>query len=144
MKPVPCTPEHIFCKANVVLAQKLISGREYNLKLTLKNSKGESTGPLDCSIRSTRHITHYQAQNLAFPVRPMPAMVPEDAKLKTKVNIHSTIIYTYMYIPLSLYISVLSLIYFDIQFQKNPFQSLTKQIDIDKYKLWFNNIYLKL
>jgi hypothetical protein len=70
---LPCSRNHSFCEANVLLARPLELGRVYDLKLRLRDTRGDATS-VRCTIRPTNSSTPIDT---IFPHLPSLVVVPE-------------------------------------------------------------------
>ena len=70
---LPCSRNQTFCEANVILARTLELGRVYDLKLRLRDTRGDAT-TVDCTIRPTNSSTPIDT---IFPHLPTLIVVPE-------------------------------------------------------------------
>jgi hypothetical protein len=77
---LPCSKNQSFCEANVLLARNLELGRVYDLKLKLRDTRGDTT-TVDSTIRPTNTSTPIDT---IFPHLPLLIIVPEvGSKRKT-------------------------------------------------------------
>ncbi|PNF30220.1 hypothetical protein B7P43_G02540 [Cryptotermes secundus] len=79
---LPCSRNHSFCEANVLLARPLELGRVYDLKLRLRDTRGDTTS-VRCTIRATNSST---PMDTIFPHLPSLVVVPEDTKIGTELD----------------------------------------------------------
>lgn len=70
---LPCTRNHSFCEANVLLARPLELGRVYDLRIRLRDTRGDTTS-VRCTIRPTNSSTPIDT---IFPHLPLLVVVPE-------------------------------------------------------------------
>jgi hypothetical protein len=70
---LPCSRNQTFCEANVLLARNLELGRVYDLKLRLRDTRGDTT-TVSCTIRPTNSSTPIDT---IFPHLPLLVIVPE-------------------------------------------------------------------
>ena len=70
---LPCSRNQTFCEANVLLARNLELGRVYDLKLRLRDTRGDTT-TVDSTIRPTNSST---PTDTIFPHLPLLIIVPE-------------------------------------------------------------------
>ena len=70
---LPCTKNMSYCQANLVLARRLEPGRVYNVRLRVRDSKGDST-----TVSTEVQASNFSASlDMVFPHRPNVIMVPE-------------------------------------------------------------------
>ncbi|XP_052129264.1 cadherin-86C-like [Frankliniella occidentalis] len=79
---LPCTRNMSYCQANVVLARKLDAGRVYDVRLRVRDSRGDATS-IDAIVQLSNNSTPVDA---TFPRRPTLVMVPEDTKPGTELD----------------------------------------------------------
>ena len=70
---LPCSRNHSFCEGNVILARSLELGRVYDLKVRLRDTRGDTT-TIQCTIRPTNSSTPIDT---IFPHLPTLIVVPE-------------------------------------------------------------------
>lgn len=70
---LPCSRNHSFCEANVLLSRSLELGRVYDLTLRLRDTHGDVTS-VPCTIRPTNTSTPLDT---IFPHLPLVLVVPE-------------------------------------------------------------------
>lgn len=70
---LPCSRNQTFCEANVLLARNLELGRVYDLKLRLRDTRGDTT-TVPSTIRPTNSSTPIDT---IFPHLPLLVIVPE-------------------------------------------------------------------
>lgn len=70
---LPCSRNQTFCEANVLLARNLELGRVYDLKLSVRDTRGDTT-TVKSTIRPTNSST--PIDNI-FPHLPLLVIVPE-------------------------------------------------------------------
>ncbi|KAJ9594672.1 hypothetical protein L9F63_014006, partial [Diploptera punctata] len=79
---MPCSKNNSFCEANVILARSLELGRVYDLKIRLRDTRGDTT-TVSCTIRPTNSSTPIDT---IFPHLPTLIVVPEDTKPGTELD----------------------------------------------------------
>lgn len=79
---LPCTRNMSYCQANVVLARRLDAGRVYDVRLRVRDSRGDATA-IDAIVQLSNQSTPMDA---IFPRRPALIMVPEDTKPGTELE----------------------------------------------------------
>jgi len=70
---LPCSRNQTFCEANVLLARNLELGRVYDLRLRLRDTRGDTT-TVSSTIRPTNSSTPIDT---IFPHLPLLVIVPE-------------------------------------------------------------------
>lgn len=79
---LPCTRNMSYCQANVVLARKLDPGRVYDVRLRVRDSRGDATS-IDAIVQLSNSSTPMDS---TFPHRPALIMVPEDTAPGTELE----------------------------------------------------------
>ncbi|KAJ1531684.1 hypothetical protein ONE63_000353 [Megalurothrips usitatus] len=79
---LPCTRNMSYCQANVVLARKLDAGRVYDVRLRVRDSRGDATS-IDAIVQLGNSTTPMDS---TFPRHPALIMVPEDTKPGTELD----------------------------------------------------------
>jgi hypothetical protein len=75
---LPCSRNQTFCEANVLLGRPLELGRVYDMKLRLRDTRGDTT-TVRCTIRPTNSSTPVDT---IFPHLPMLVLVPEVRRVR--------------------------------------------------------------
>ncbi|XP_044741424.1 cadherin-86C isoform X2 [Chrysoperla carnea] len=77
-----CSRYNSVCQANVVLQKRLQSGRYYDFRVRVQDTKGNSN-TIKCTITATNNTT---PRDVIFPHVPDLIMIPEDAKRGTELG----------------------------------------------------------
>ncbi|XP_068085197.1 cadherin-86C [Anabrus simplex] len=82
LEDLPCRRNESHCEANVILAKPLQKGRVYELKVFVRDTRGDTT-TINCTIKTTNAST---PMDTIFPHMPSLIMVPEDAERGTVLD----------------------------------------------------------